>query len=90
MGRGLLSKEMSTEVKIANEEFGIMACPKFAKMGTQGNEAEAFAEYRTFGFRERKDVARATVCGALNIMEIPVIRDGFKALRMKLQLESTS
>eukprot|EP00061_Rhincodon_typus_P003294 g19741.t1 len=89
MGRGLLSKEMSTEAKTAEEEFDVMSCPKFVKVGTQRDTAEAFAEYRVFRIRERKDVARAAVSGTLNITGISVILGGFKTRGMKLQLEST-
>eukprot|EP00061_Rhincodon_typus_P019051 g48490.t1 len=54
MGRGLLSKEMGTEAKTAEEEFNVMSCPKFVKMGMQRNKAEAFAECRTFSLSEWK------------------------------------
>eukprot|EP00061_Rhincodon_typus_P000479 g11839.t1 len=53
-GRGLLSKEMSTEAKTAEEQFSVMLCPKFVKVGMQRDNAEAFAEYRAFRIRERK------------------------------------
>eukprot|EP00061_Rhincodon_typus_P014548 g41619.t1 len=53
-GTGLLSKETGTEAQTAEEEFDIMSCPKFVRVGMQRNKAEAFAKYRIFSIGERK------------------------------------
>eukprot|EP00061_Rhincodon_typus_P008991 g32100.t1 len=49
---------MGMEVKMAEEEFNIMSCPKFIKVGTQRNKVEAFAEYSMFNIGERKEVTK--------------------------------
>eukprot|EP00061_Rhincodon_typus_P002896 g18765.t1 len=45
---------MGTEAKTAEEEFDVMSCPKFVKVGTQRNKAEAFAMYKMFSIGEQK------------------------------------
>eukprot|EP00061_Rhincodon_typus_P005069 g24101.t1 len=45
---------MSTEAKTAEEEFGVMSCLKFVKVGMERDKAEAFADYGAFGIGERK------------------------------------
>eukprot|EP00061_Rhincodon_typus_P006219 g26618.t1 len=45
---------MGKEAKTAEEEFDILSCPKFVKVGTQREIAEAFADYGAFSIRERK------------------------------------